>query len=141
MRTFDPGSSVGLGSAFTVGAEQEVDFLYAAPSETVLRTGIVKFVTGPAGITGDYNANGIVDAADYVLWRNSLATPTATLPNDATPGTVDQSDYTVWRSNFGRSAGSAAGLSAGATVPEAATAVLCAWAIALAMPGLRFSRG
>ena len=26
----------------------------------------------PAGINGDYNNNGIVDAADYVVWRNRL---------------------------------------------------------------------
>ena len=24
----------------------------------------------PPGVPGDYNDNGIVDAADYVLWRN-----------------------------------------------------------------------
>jgi hypothetical protein len=121
LRTFDPGSSVSLGLAFTAGAMQDVNFFYAAPTATVLRTGIIKFVTGPSGITGDYNGNNVVDAADYVVWRNALATPTSTLPNDATPGTVDQSDYTVWRSNFGRTSGSAAGLTSGAAVPEPST--------------------
>jgi hypothetical protein len=51
---------------------------------------------------GDYNDNGIVDAADFVVWRN--AGPTDTLPNDSTPGTVDQSDYDAWRTGFGSGA-------------------------------------
>ena len=27
-----------------------------------------------AGVTGDYNNNGMVDAADYVVWRNKSGT-------------------------------------------------------------------
>ena len=34
-----------------------------------------------AGVPGDYNGNGIVDAGDYVLWRKG-----GTLQNDPTPG-------------------------------------------------------
>ena len=57
-------------------------------------------------LAGDYNVNGVVDAADYVLWRKALGTanpqadgsgPTVGVPN----GIVDQADYTFWRSNFG----------------------------------------
>jgi hypothetical protein len=70
-----------------------------------------------AGITGDYNINGVVDAADYVLWRN--AGPTDTLPNDSSPGTVDVSDYNAWRANFNKP-----GSGSGAAVPEPAAAVL-----------------
>ena len=67
------------------------------------------------GVAGDYNANGVVDAADYVVWRN--ASPTATLPNDSTAGVVDSSDYATWKANFGKTpAGS--GLGMGAAVPE-----------------------
>jgi hypothetical protein len=43
------------------------------------------------GVAGDYNSNGRVDAADYVLWRNNNNTVT-TLPNDSTPAR-DHSDY------------------------------------------------
>ena len=50
--------------------------------------------------TGDYNNNGVVDAADYVLWRNG-----GTLQNDPTPG-VQPGDYAVWRANFGKTGGS-----------------------------------
>jgi hypothetical protein len=63
------------------------------------------------GVTGDYNGNGVVDMADYVLWRNG-----GPLQNDATPG-VQATDYDVWRSNFGNHAGSGS-LAGGAAVPE-----------------------
>jgi hypothetical protein len=76
------------------------------------------------GIVGDYNANGVVDAADYVVWRNAGAT--ATLPNDATPGVVDSSDYTTWKANFGKALGPGSGLGAGAAVPEPMSMTLVA---------------
>jgi len=58
----------------------------------------------PLSLLGDYNGDSIVDAADYVVWRDHLGT-NANLPNDETPGTVDASDYAVWKSHFGQSAG------------------------------------
>jgi hypothetical protein len=46
---------------------------------------------------GDYNGNGTVDAADYVLWRHG-----GPLSNEEhTSGTVSQEDYTEWRARFG----------------------------------------
>lgn len=76
-----------------------------------------------AGVPGDYNQNGVVDAADYVVWRNTLGTNSA-LPNEVsgvTPGTVTQEDYAAWRARFGNTSG--AGLGA-AQVPEPAAALL-----------------
>jgi hypothetical protein len=66
----------------------------------------------PAGVTGDYNNNGVVDAADYVAWRNS--------PNDfgGSPG-----GYNTWRTSFGNHSGSGSGLNS-ANVPEPATGAL-----------------
>jgi hypothetical protein len=61
------------------------------------------FVVVGFDVAGDYNDNGAVDAADYVVWRENLNTQ-AMLPNDDTPG-VDQDDYTRWRSNFGTAGG------------------------------------
>lgn len=56
------------------------------------------------GLAGDYNANGVVDAADYTLWRDNFGTPSAV-------GT-----YAEWSSNYGASASST-----GVSVPEPAT--------------------
>jgi len=88
--------------------------------------------TGMAtALLGDYNQNGTVDAADFVLWRDNLGSGTS-LPNDDTPG-VGPDDYTRWRANFGRMAGGTGFASAGAgtasdvqssSVPEPASVVL-----------------
>jgi hypothetical protein len=54
---------------------------------------------------GDFNLNGIVDAADYVVWRkNAGRTVSASrLEGDATgDGVVDSADYGIWKQNFGR---------------------------------------
>jgi hypothetical protein len=83
------------------------------------------------GIPGDYNANGTVDAADYVLWRDHL-NAAVTLPNDSTPGTVVQADYDVWRANFGRSSAPGAGAALESQrVPEPASLVLCVIVLSL----------
>jgi autotransporter-associated beta strand protein len=53
---------------------------------------------------GDYNEDGVVNSADYAVWRNHLGEST-TLPNEneeaETPGVVDEEDYNFWRDNFG----------------------------------------
>ena len=70
------------------------------------------------GVQGDYNNNGAVDAADYVLWRNG-----GPLQNEVdTPGTVNAADYDAWRARFGSITGS--GAISAAEVPEASTVVL-----------------
>ena len=89
--------------------------------------------TGPAGVAGDYNGNGTVDAADYVLWRNG-----GPLQNEiATPGTVTQEDYDSWRARFGSTSGSGAGTGVTAgQVPEPASAALVLVAM-FALSGFR----
>jgi hypothetical protein len=74
---------------------------------------------------GDYNNNGRVDAADYVVWRNRLG-QNVTIPNDMSSGNVGPGDYTVWRTNFGRALGGGAALSAAVPEPSAFLLVLAA---------------
>ncbi len=79
-------------------------------------------------MAGDYNGNGVVDMADYVLWRNG-----GPLQNDVnTPGVVDATDYTYWRSRFGATSGSGSSLGSGSAVPEPTSLVL----VVLCMGGL-----
>jgi hypothetical protein len=77
-------------------------------------------------VAGDYNGNGIVDAADYTVWRDTLGSTTDLRANGDNTGAsvnlIDQADYTFWKSRFGATSGSGA-LSSGA-VPEPRTAVL-----------------
>jgi hypothetical protein len=81
-------------------------------------------------LAGDYNVNGVVDAADYTVWRDRLGGP-GILLNDASPGSVSPADYDVWKANFGAvspgiGAGSGSGTtgSASAAVPEPSSIVL-----------------
>lgn len=113
---------ISLINGFTPAAGQSFDILdFAALTDTfstlnlpalsgglswntseLYTTGTLSVV---GGVPGDYNDNGVVDAADYVIWRNSLG-QNVTLPNDTTLGTVTQADYDVWRAHFGQTIGS-----------------------------------
>lgn len=80
------------------------------------------------GVEGDYNDDGMVDAADYTLWRDNLGGDGSALANRGSgiAGPVGADDYAVWKANFGQSAAS---LRAGSSptpsaVPEPASAVL-----------------
>ena len=66
-----------------------------------------------AGLEGDFNDDGSVDAADYVVWRK---------------GGGSVADYNTWRTHFGQTGGSAsAGVAASQTaVPEPMSLFLCA---------------
>ena len=62
-----------------------------------------------AGLTGDYNQNGVVDAADYTVWRDSLGqTGTALAADGNGNDEIDPGDYDVWTTHFGESAGAGA---------------------------------
>ena len=57
-------------------------------------------------IPGDYNGNNMVDAADYSVWRDTLASLSDLRADGNNNGIIDQGDYVVWKSNFGSSASS-----------------------------------
>jgi hypothetical protein len=73
-------------------------------------------------LTGDFNGDGVVDAADYVVWRHGVAN-----------GTMEPGDYDDWTANFGGpNAGAAAdaGSSADhAAVPESSSLILLSLAV------------
>ncbi len=74
-----------------------------------------------AGLAGDYNDDGVINAADYTVWRDAIGAG-GSLLNDPTPETVDESDYAYWRDHFGISASDGSGSrGAEARVPEPAT--------------------
>jgi probable HAF family extracellular repeat protein len=54
-------------------------------------------------LLGDFNNDGAIDAADYVVWRKTDGTPAS---------------YDAWRAHFGQTAGSGASAGANAAVPE-----------------------
>lgn len=58
-------------------------------------------------LQGDYNNDGLVDAADYSVWRDTLGDTGAGLAADGNgDGEVNAGDLTVWQTAYGSSAGS-----------------------------------
>lgn len=84
-----------------------------------------------AGLPGDYNDDGTVDAADYTLWRDNLgAADEAALGYNGDGGDVGESDYAWWTQHFGSGGGTGVGSSVGGVVPSTAPeptslAILC----------------
>jgi hypothetical protein len=66
-------------------------------------------------LPGDYNDDGIVDAADYVVWRKFRDTENV-LPNDPLGGIISEAQYDQWRINIGRAEGGRS--LAGSAIPE-----------------------
>jgi hypothetical protein len=127
-------SAAGPNYVGTVGSAALQDLLMepiADYTPTVKRFELTKVDVGAAddvgwsvvalGPDGDYNGNGTVDAADYVVWRESIVTPAA---------------YTLWRGNFGATgSGAGGGSSTAGAVPEPAS-----WALAVAAACYAVSR-
>ena len=78
-------------------------------------------------LTGDFNADGVVDAADYVVWRKLSGQMGIGLAADSNfDGVVNLVDYLAWRGNYGQAVpGAGSGPSPG-VVPEPASALLMA---------------
>ncbi len=53
------------------------------------------------GLPGDYDNSGLVDAADYTVWRDNVGNPAVGLRNDVDSGVVGEAQYNTWRENYG----------------------------------------
>jgi hypothetical protein len=89
--------------------------------DTSAQIGVLDFAATARTLNrGDYNSNGMVDAPDYTIWRDTLGSTTDLRANgDDTNSLINVKDYTVWRQHFGEGAGSGS-----AAVPEPAAIVL-----------------
>ncbi|MEN1678795.1 MAG: hypothetical protein AAGJ46_04340 [Planctomycetota bacterium] len=131
--TLGSGAAQSLGSLFdfdAVGAEEDLVFEFSLPTDTTSRFGKVVFADElsvlPQGLDGDFNDDGLVDAADYTVWRDNLGSSSDALNGNGTgdpSGLVVIADYLLWRSQFGASAGAS---QLPASVPEpGALAIAC----------------
>jgi hypothetical protein len=97
-----------------------------------------------AGLVGDFNNDGTVNAADYVVWRKTSGLVGPGLAADADgDNDVDGNDYSLWKANFGNSAPAASAISPAdsqvVAVPEPGLAVLL-WIAAVGMIAVRCRR-
>ncbi len=80
-------------------------------------------------VTGDFNHDGVVNLADYAVWRDSLGTTGTGLAADATGDQlVDAADYLLWKANFTSGTATAA-----QAVPEPSAATTIALGLVLAL--------
>jgi len=88
------------------------------------RIDIGAFEVQPEPPPGDFNLNGVVDSADYVLWRNTKGSTLDLRADGNGDGVVDNADYQIWRANFGNTRpviGAAANFEPVATIVAQAT--------------------
>jgi hypothetical protein len=108
--TFDIITAGGVSGTFS-NVIQPVGMPAGFIFDVVYNPTLVRLTVVPGmDLPGDYNLDGTVDAADYVVWRKSDGT---------------QGGYNAWRNNYGRTAAAAAATStANIAVPEANSLLL-----------------
>ncbi|MGL4514805.1 MAG: hypothetical protein ACRCT8_17080 [Lacipirellulaceae bacterium] len=142
-RAFIQGGSFVMSSAsgvsFDAGYSQQlisaaggVDGVYSSLSLPTLAAGLrwdpiytttdITLVVSATAIVlpGDANSDGLVTAADYTVWRDTLGSTTDLRGDFNGDGVVEQGDYLTWVANYGRTATSFLATA----IPEPAAAVL-----------------
>jgi FG-GAP-like repeat len=131
-------STSGVGTQFEIGdvnGDGRLDIVTANKNGVFL---FEQMPSGPGLLPGDYNRSGGVDAADYVVWRNTIGQVGTGLAADGNLNNqIDTGDYDIWRANFGRapsegsSAASGAGTRANTPVPEPTAVIMLIVAMAV----------
>jgi hypothetical protein len=110
----NPNSTIALQRYTQLGGQMQVTVLPGfghGGAEFFSSTQLLTFLMQPsvAGLDGDFDGDGVVDAADYVVWRKMNGTSFHLNGNandiGVSAGVVDQADYVLWQSNFGDPAG------------------------------------
>ncbi|MCC7476551.1 MAG: hypothetical protein IT425_14260 [Pirellulales bacterium] len=122
LSTLPTGTAgLSLGNAYNEELETEDLVFTWTNAAGELYDARVEYVGIGPNLPGDYNSDGIVDSADYVIWRKD-------------PGSHggDPDGYNTWRANFGLN-GSGSGLGSSSGVPEPGVCVCVAVAGLLAL--------
>ncbi len=96
-------------------------------------------------LPGDYNRDGEVDAADFVVWRNSFGQTGSFLRADGNENNqIDLSDFEFWKAHFGLTASSGTSIALtlppppfGAAVPEPGATCLLAFGLLVSLTSRR----
>ena len=66
-----------------------------------LAVGRENLINYDAPVGADYNQDTVVDAADYVIWRNTLGSMIDLSADGDGSGTIGAPDYDIWRAGYG----------------------------------------
>ena len=95
---------IDLDGATVTGWFRQVNLPAYASLDT---TGELLVSLATSQISGDFDGDGDVDAADYTVWQDNLGLSASALNgNGSGATTVVQADYLLWKTNFGQSAAS-----------------------------------
>jgi hypothetical protein len=102
----------------------ELIIIYGGGVGRVWATGNVTInFTISSGMPGDFNNDGSIDTADYLVWRKSLGQTGAGLAADGNADhRIDDEDYAMWRTHYGDAIDD--GTPASSTVPEPLAAAI-----------------
>lgn len=119
---------------------------YSLGQETGLETLSLSEVNLPAHThlfqyRGDYNNDGVVNAADYTVWRDTLGSMADLRADGDDNGVVDAIDYAVWRESYhATNTLSGSGGTSHETIPEPASLVLLLTCVSLGLYRVRQTR-
>ncbi|WP_425400135.1 hypothetical protein [Aeoliella sp.] len=134
--TLTPGKSYLLGTLFdNIGGSRDLELEFLLDGDPTTHLGVVVYETIIDGVVGDYNNDGVVNLADYTVWRNNLGGDSGALANrdPANTGVISAADYASWKSMFGATTDAAASstVAASQNVPEPAAWLLGAFSTSL----------
>ncbi|MEX2171742.1 MAG: LamG-like jellyroll fold domain-containing protein [Pirellulales bacterium] len=121
---FSSSADLWLGRQFSASTDFHLPGLIdeaAVYDRALTAAEIMEHYLAATVLSGDYNGDGIVDLADYTVWRDSRGQTGAGLAADGDgSGAIDAGDYGVWRARFGQTNGSGTS----ASVPEPMSLVM-----------------
>src|SRR5690606_7451357 len=127
----DYGLAILSGTADGIQMHFNGSDLAEARPRLVVASGMIP-VIGPT-LAGDFNGDGVVNAADYTVYRDNLGTNFNLDGNGNesgdSAGIVDAADYNLWKANYGATASG----SALQAVPEPVGVLLVGAGLALTL--------
>ncbi len=135
-------TGVGAGNLTSTFATFDLPFIGPGLGWELVQDTVNNLIDLRVISTADYNGDGTVDLADYVVWRDSLGQSGPSVAADGNGnGIVDAADYTFWKQRFGTSVGLSnivvSGAASAASIPEPATGWLVAIGLVALLPSVR----
>ncbi|MGI9454937.1 MAG: sialate O-acetylesterase, partial [Aeoliella sp.] len=89
-------------------------------------------------LPGDFNSDGVVNTADYTVWRNALGSISALDSDSDGDGVIETDDYLKWLDTFGQVESASL---IGSAIPEPHALALLLLAVLMVLSGKRLIAG